>query len=165
MKNSSFTFLKTALFLAIGAVSFSSCGDDDDSGGTPATNKTRTQLLIENSWRQTAYTQTDGTQVTDLFTGSLPCDADDLLKFNAANNTANNGTYEYNEGASKCDPADPQVFDTGTWAFAGTDQLIVTDANGGVLNGTILELSDNTLKVHEPGSDSTSFRTATYTAQ
>ena len=163
MKQTVLSFSKLSLFLAIGAVGFTSCGDDDDNGGTPV-NKTRTQLLIENSWRQTGYTQTTNGQTTDLFGGDA-CDLDALMKLNAANNNATNGTYELNEGASKCDPDAPQVYATGTWAFSGTNDVVVTDSDGDSQTLTILELTDNSLKLREPGPDSTIYYTATYVAQ
>ena len=128
-KSPLYLFLLVALTFAFGA-----CKKDDN-------NKSNREQLIEKNWRMTAVT-TDppinfgGIQFSDLYAQFQDCDKDDLLIFKT------NGTVNYDEGATKCDPTDPQTT-TGVWVL-NTDETVVT-VDGE--SWTILEISDNRLKV------------------
>ena len=50
---------------------------------------------------------------------NTPCYTDDNWVFRR------NGTYQKNEGASKCNIGDPYVYETGNWAFSADYQSIV----------------------------------------
>lgn len=79
--------------------------------------------MISRNWIQTDITLTANGATQSIFAQQSVCDADDIYAFSA------NGTLAIQEGATKCDPADPDVKGTGTWTL-GT-------------NNTTLEISDN----------------------
>jgi hypothetical protein len=61
------------------------------------------------------------------------------------------GTMEQNEGASKCDPADPQIYVNGTWElFPESKTLKLTRSN--IVNFTVSKLTENVM-VLTNGSD------------
>jgi hypothetical protein len=80
----------------------------------------------------------NGILITDLYAQLDDCTKDDISKFNA------NGTYTFEEGATKCDVNDPQVFDSGTWVF-NSDQtiLVLTSPSNGTINAEIIELTSS----------------------
>jgi hypothetical protein len=73
-------------------------------------------------------------------TNAAQCQKDDITVFKA------NMTYEENEGATKCDNDDPQVFDEGTWSFKDNETKIVKDG----IEITITQLDNTTLQVVAP---------------
>jgi hypothetical protein len=104
---------------------------------------TKKDLLTGKNWILTAETVSpaidyDGILVTDLYAQMDDCDKDDINKFNA------NGTYTFEEGATKCDVNDPQIYDAGTWAF-NSDQtiLVLTSPSEGTKNAEIIELTSS----------------------
>ncbi|GAB2947118.1 hypothetical protein GCM10027048_10170 [Hymenobacter coalescens] len=122
------------------ACTFSACKKDEEKP------KTKTELLTAKSWRVTAAreTVTTGGQTTssDEYATFGACEKDDFVKFLA------DKKVEFNEGATKCNTADPQT-ETGAWDF-NSDQtkLTLTDPDLGLsLVYDIVELNASTLKV------------------
>jgi hypothetical protein len=115
--------------LMIAALSFltvSSCKKEDEKKTTtPA--KSKTELLTAKAWKTTAMTINPGIAIipggpviTDLFAFFDPCEKDDTEKFNTG------GTGVSDEGATKCDPTDPQTSNF-TWSFSNNETKIVWD--------------------------------------
>ncbi|MEZ4963239.1 MAG: DUF5004 domain-containing protein [Saprospiraceae bacterium] len=131
--------LKT-LVVMLGACALfaTSCKDDDEA--TP--NKTK--YLTGGNWQLTAMTSDPaidwfGTPVTNVYAQLPACLKDDLTIFKS------NGTVNFDEGASKCEPNDPQT-KTGTWTF-NTDQTVLSVTQDGETESwDISELKDNTFK-------------------
>lgn len=75
-----------------------SCKKDKDE-------KSQAELLTQKAWIIVSDEERVGTTGTwtDYFPDSLPCEKDDQTIFKT------NGTYELNEGATKCNPSNPQV--------------------------------------------------------
>lgn len=129
MKKLTLLFILPAFFL--------SCGKDDG-----ATAKTRTELLCQASWKFSAAT-VGGSDVSGLL---QPCQKDNIVKCNT------NGSGTLDEGAVKCNGADPQTTSL-TWSFqSGETQLQVSTIlfTGGsnlynivTLNETQLVMSQN----------------------
>ncbi|HMQ63863.1 MAG TPA: DUF5004 domain-containing protein [Flavilitoribacter sp.] len=99
-----------------------SCKKDDDIAPD------KTKILTSGSWQLTAMTVDPaidwfGTPVTNVYSQLPACVKDDLAIFKA------NGTVNYDEGASKCNPNDPQTT-TGTWTF-NTDQTVLSITQDG----------------------------------
>jgi hypothetical protein len=91
-----------------------SCKKDDKT-------KTKTELLTNGSWHVTAYVvdpaidwDSDGDDETNVYEIMDECVKDDHTTFFA------NGTGELDEGASKCDPGDPQDIPL-SWKFEQND--------------------------------------------
>lgn len=110
--------------------------------------KTNTELVSQSAWKyDTAAIDGDnnGTAETSLPAGTLdPCETDNLIIFNA------NGNGTIDEGATKCDIADPQTLPF-TWTFQDNEttltfsSVVFAGLTGDfkiiTLNGTQLVLS------------------------
>ncbi len=111
--------------------------------------KTKTELLTEKSWLVTAITVNPGiptgaVPITDLFAQYEPCIKDNLLTFAA------DKKYSEAEGATKCNPSDPQMVEIGTWSF-DAGETILTKVSSDTIKTTfnLAELNATTLKVSE----------------
>ncbi len=118
-----------------------SCKKDEEP-----TNK---ELLCGKNWILTAETVSpainfDGILISDLYAQMDDCTKDDVSKFNT------NGTYTFEEGATKCDVNDPQVWDSGTWVF-NSDQtiLVITSPLYGTVNAEIIELTSSKIVISQ----------------
>src|SRR5215467_6320200 len=108
-----------ALLLVItGITSTLACKKDHDEATAV---KTKTELITTGTWRYIASTVNpaydyygDGTVTTNIYAIMKDCEKDDFETYKT------NGTWEYNEGPSKCDPSYPQLF-TFPWHFANNE--------------------------------------------
>jgi hypothetical protein len=121
-----------ALFVLATAFATTGCDKDDP--------KTNADLIIGN-WKTTAATVSPELPFigSDIFAQYDPCDKDDIAIFEP------NGVFKSDEGATKCDPNDPQTL-TGTYAF-NPDQTVLT-VNDGVdpQSYNIVELTESTMR-------------------
>jgi hypothetical protein len=85
---------------------------NDNNSGT----KTKTDLLVQNTWKF------DNVKVAGVDASSYleDCDKDNVLTF------VNNGAGTADEGATKCDAADPQTVPF-TWAFQNSETELKAD--------------------------------------
>lgn len=100
----------------------------------------REELISSKSskgWKTTAILIND----ENIFDIQDDCDRDDIQHFFA------DGKYEADEGASKCDPDDPQIFFTGTWALIDGDTKFVTIADGIVDTADVIRLTNNNFDI------------------
>lgn len=145
-------FYVLALVLAGG---FTSCSKDDKDDPTPAT---KTELLTAKSWRLTADSSIEAgeTTATDDYATLEACEKDNFIKF------ASSKVVTFDEGATKCDPTDPQTL-TGSWDLnSGETQLFLTDPNLGLpVPFEIVELTSSTLKMKVTFFGTTTTRTYT----
>ena len=123
-----------ALIGAIAMVSFQSCKKDDSDSGAS----------IVGSWIQVGATE-DSKNTWD--TDWDDCEKDDITTFSS------DGTYKIDEGATKCDPDDPQINETGSWSLS-SDKKILT-SNGIGFNVVTLTSTDLKISVDLFGSIST----------
>ncbi len=123
--------------LMVAALAFAtSCKkDEDEKSNSPA--KTKTELLTSGSWKITSLILGG----TDLWPSQDACDKDDLAIFKT------DGTYIDDEGATKCDPADPQQT-TSTWKFTNNETVLEIDGDA----GTIKELTESKLVIEATSS-------------
>ena len=101
--------------------------------------KSKTTLLTQKPW---VYTKVEEKINTSAWVDDFPtwanCEKDDQIIFRT------NNTYEQNEGATKCDPSDPQIIDSGAWAFTNNEtKITIYDEL------TIDQLDENTLIVSQ----------------
>ena len=148
MKTIIFKLLPLMVVLAM-----ASCKKDDP---------TTTELLIDaDGWILVSMTvdppivdPITGTSITDFYAQMDACDKDDITIFQ------DNGTYIIDEGATKCDPNDPQT-ETGTWVLSADEKTITIDGE----SWTIESLTKNSMRVtfpfHEPYTGITYTMTAT----
>lgn len=149
--------------LMVLGMAISGCSDKKDDPAptpTPAPEPTKTELLTGKNWKMTAFTSNpainwdgSGTMVTDVYAQMSSCDKDDISVFNV------NNTYTDDEGATKCDPADPQTT-SGTWVFNPTQTILTLD---GTDSYNIEALSSSSLKLNQVYNDGTTNYTFTFT--
>jgi len=139
--------LAAVILVITGATSILSCNKDDDNNST---TKTKTELLTSGTWKYTACIVSpaydyygDGVMATDLFAILKPCEKDDFEVYKT------DGTWEYNEGPTKCDPSYPQVFSE-PWSFTSNETKVLV----GTTECTLLELTATTLKLRYSFEDS-----------
>lgn len=120
----------TLLLSIVMSVVLYSCGGSDSKTETTNTNitpATKTQLLIAKKWKLTAYTVDGANEYGNLDA----CDADDLYIFKEG------GVFNADNGPTKCDPADDQIFIISTWKLSDNDTKLTAD-------GTTYELAEIT---------------------
>ncbi len=119
-------------FLILTSVLITSCKEDD-----PEPLKAQTQAVLlagepgsSKTWKLTGGTQqvNAGGVVPQTFD---PCQLDDLFTF--SNNEAQ--SYEMRGGASKCDAADPDQLESGTWAFTLNGTMVIILSNKTAISG------------------------------
>ena len=100
---------------------------------------TKSDFLTSGTWAVTDVVSDDdgdGTYETHDFPDFEACYRDNIYTFHS------DGKWEMNEGASKCDPGDPQS-DTALWQLINNEKDIIL----GVDTYSIVELSETTLRV------------------
>jgi len=129
------------LLICIFIILLSCQKDKHDDTVTPTT--TKTELLTTETWKyigaviDPAYDYYgDGTPVTNIFDIMKACEKDDFEVYQT------NGTWEYNEGPTKCDPSYPQTFNL-PWNFTANETKLFV----GSVEHTILELTATRLKL------------------
>ncbi len=136
-----FRLKTTFLALAVLSIAFVSCEKDKDN------KPDNTELLTGKNWKLTAFTIDpaidwfgNGTLVTNIYAQLPTCAKDDLATFNK------NGTVNFDEGATKCDPNDPQTT-SGTWAFNTDKTIISVTTDGETESWKVLELKNDRLVI------------------
>jgi hypothetical protein len=139
---------KKFLIAMIALITLGSCSKSDIAA-TPA--KTKTILLTQAAWKRVKREESaSATGPFTLLMSSAPCRMDDLTLFKP------DGTIELNEGLLKCDPADPQIINTGTWLFQNNETLIkATSSLGLVANLTVVILDEYNLVIINDKSSNT----------
>ncbi len=128
------------LLVASMGIASTSCKKD-----TVSATPTKTELLTNKNWIATAVTVSPalpigGTLITDYYSQLPSCSKDDFIRFETPS------TYKEDEGAVKCNNADPQTV-IGTWTFNGDQSVVTTStATGGTQSYNIVEITDSSLK-------------------
>ncbi len=124
------------LFVLLVAVTLmmTACNKDDE-----AKPKSREELLTGKSWKVTAITIDPALNgVTDIYAATPACENDDLLEFRVG------GVLVVDEGATKCDPAEPQTSE-GTWSLSEDKTQLNLIIGADISTITITELTETTL--------------------
>lgn len=133
--------MKTIKIIAIGiaasSLMFSACKKDDAKTDAKPSGSS---IIVGKDWRLIGLTiSIPGQPATDLFAQMDACDKDDLIEYLA------NGSVTDKAGATKCDPAEPDSQNGGTWALLNNDtQLRLINGDTSIYN--IQELSANTMR-------------------
>jgi hypothetical protein len=129
------------------------CKKEDESENEPL--RTKFDLLTSNGWRITNFLINGTDSTAALFS---TCELDNIFNYNS------NYTYSIDEGPTKCQVGNPQIIETGVWAFANNQNLLVLEpGSNSEATYTILELTNANLKLEESFYDSTIMSTVTYT--
>lgn len=130
-----FRILFTALTL--GLFILSSCEKDDDPEP-----KSRTVLISQASWKYAAATYGGAAVPAGTF---LACQTDNVITFSAA------GTGVLDEGATKCNAADPQTRNF-TWTFQTNETILSLSAplfTGGTSTFNLVTVNESQLVVSQ----------------
>lgn len=111
-----------SLLIALSVILYS-CKDETDDQPQPNTSNFS---LTGTTWVVTAATVDPpidffGVEISDLYAEYDDCDKDDLTIFDS------DSTYTSDEGATKCDPDDPQTIGTGTWSISADKKTLTMD--------------------------------------
>ena len=150
--------------IALISISLFSCEKDDDTTEpTTPIAQTNTEKLCGKNFITSDYTliRNGVTIITGLDTNSIPaCEQDDIQRFETG------GSLAFDEGATKCDPTDPQT-EAGNWVFYDSETKLIFEPgpdadtlNIITNNGTVLTLGGSFIIM----GDTIEFR-QTYTAQ
>ena len=155
--------LKYSLIALISISLFSCEKDDDTTEPTTPIAQTNTEKLCGKNFITSDYTliRNGVTIITGLDTNSIPaCEQDDIQRFETG------GSLAFDEGATKCDPTDPQT-EAGNWVFYDSETKLIFEPgpdadtlNIITNNGTVLTLGGSFIIM----GDTIEFR-QTYTAQ
>ncbi len=144
---------KSAILAAILSVSLlSSCDKDDDDDTVTAPTQTEKQKLVDKDFGITEFTVSIGGIPFYTFADFDECDKDDLIHFR------NDNSGYYDEGATKCDPTDPQreSFNYELRELSsGNKTLTIDDGGGDGETFTILSNTGTQLKLTASELDST----------
>ena len=136
--------LSATLALCFSIIILSACKKDKDQ----AQPQDVEALLLNKSWKLTAFTVDPAIDFGNGATNDVlsywdDCEKDDLFIFKP------NGVFIIDEGATKCDPGDPQQ-STGTWSYNKTSKLLTycigTPGFCYGYSGTITEINDTQFK-------------------
>ena len=137
-----FTIRATALLLLASACLLPACKEDDP---TPVEI-----LTAGNCWKITLLEGYDNTNKLWVAVPVEDCIADNCLTFKA------DQTFGADEGASKCDAADPQTSE-GSWSLSEDETKLSISEDGETETGNIVELSSGKL-VYEADLDGEKIR-------
>ncbi len=124
---------------------FTACKKDENDDSSTST-KTVKEYLTAGYWKVTGMTidpglNFGGTVITDFYSQMPDCQKDDLTKFNS------DGSITDDEGATKCNPNDPQTTNDGSWVLSSDNASVtISYPNEDPMTVTIITLNDNTLK-------------------
>lgn len=154
-----------AAFALVAVASITSCKkeEEDEDPVIAVVPETATQKLCDKSFKMTAWTSSpawNGT--TNVYAVTQSCYLDNTMVFHTV------GTVIGGEGATKCNPGDPQTT-TGTWVFTNNETVLrVNDTiiyNVLINDGTTLKLSATYIDKTVPASPDTLLFTTTFAKQ
>jgi hypothetical protein len=126
-------FAKTAfVFIITALLGIASCKDD------PSPSKRELLTSGTGNWKLTGQIITAAGQSENVFPAFEPCVVDNIYSYSS------DGSYEFGEGATKCESTDPDVYELGTWTIVG-NLLITTETGSDGWATTIVEMSKTTM--------------------
>ncbi|MFZ9388895.1 MAG: hypothetical protein ACO25B_13570, partial [Chitinophagaceae bacterium] len=124
---------------------FTGCKKENDNNLSA-----RTKLLTEKEWKIARFEEkiNPGDPWDDITAGIDACDIDNLIRF------TENGNYTEKEGPSRCNPADPDIVNSGNWQFMNNESSIqITESNSRTVDLLIEQLDSGTFRytISDPG--------------
>jgi len=102
MMKKSLLYFPRILCIAVFTLLLVQCKKDEAPPKTPSELMVGTWQITADSYSPAYDYFGNGTKITDAFTLYVACQKDDITTFKT------NSEGEFNEGATKCDPSDPQ---------------------------------------------------------
>ncbi len=116
---------------------FSACKKNNEA--------TKAELLSKQPWKLTAFIKKDlatGAE-QDQYAPMSACYKDDQYVYKP------DMSFEANAGATKCNAADPQVFQTGSWSFKNNETVLETVISTGTSAGSVFEYTISSISPTE----------------
>lgn len=136
---------KTLLILASVTLLFSACSkkDDNNGGGVTgaASNLTTGKWIITSSTSIVQYPNPIGPKTIDLWATFTACQKDNQYIFNT------NNTNTTDEGATRCNPSDPQQITGGTWSLSNNNTVLTLTDGSTTVVSNVLTLDNANLKL------------------
>jgi len=101
--------------------------------------KSKTELLTQSNWKIVKEESKSGSGAWVDNTATLACEKDNQVVFSTTL------ALELNEGATKCNPTDPQILTTGTWSFLTNETQLQLLLFGSTITYSLDQLDDNTM--------------------
>ncbi|MET0465953.1 MAG: hypothetical protein ABW007_22520 [Chitinophagaceae bacterium] len=121
-------FLPLTLLLVFFLSAFQSCKKDKEPN--------RTELLTAKPWRMISGVLIDAAgNESDMYSGLKGCEQDNEFTFTA------DFVHEHREGATKCDPADPQTIYFASWKFLDNESVVEISAGSQRVEYKIVSLT------------------------
>ncbi|HTN46049.1 MAG TPA: lipocalin family protein [Flavipsychrobacter sp.] len=133
--------MKKLLILCAGIALFSACKKDEKDNKSASEHLTAAKWMVESGSLRMQGPGVDTTE--NLFEGAEACDMDDVWSYTS------DFKYTISEGATKCDPSNPDVSDQGVWTLINNNsKLVIVSTDGyadtadiNVLNGSTFQIS------------------------
>jgi hypothetical protein len=139
------------LLLALASsVVLTSCGDDEDVAPT------KTEMISNKNWTVTAETLAAAGMTQDLYSQMDACEKDNFVKFTS------DGKGTFDEGATKCDPTDPQT-ENFNWSFGNNESVLTLSDGTNSIDQNISELSASKMVLTMSDTDTINGVPITYT--
>jgi hypothetical protein len=127
------TILKLTVLCILSTFTFISCSKDSNTVA-----KSNTELLTQKNWKFEIYglDENNNGTIEQSENNMMPCEADDLFKFNA------NGTGVFTGGTLECAPGEPSTINF-NWTFSNNETELAVFAAPEKINKlteTILEV-------------------------
>ena len=103
--------------------------------------KSKTELLTQSNWKIVKEESKSGSGPWVDITSTLACEKDNQYVFSTTS------ALEFNEGATRCNPADPQIIATGTWSFLTNETQLQVIAFGSTSLFSLDQLDENTMVI------------------
>jgi hypothetical protein len=103
------------------------------------------EILSAHSWKISGLkvdpaVNFGGIPISNLYVWMPACQKDNLLFLN------DDGSYQFTEGATKCDETDPQIFEQGTWSLSEDESKLFTTSDSTSLEYAIESISTSEIK-------------------
>jgi hypothetical protein len=133
---------KSILAISALVLFFAACKKEDKE-------ESKADMLTANQWRlvlnTSIVTYSGSTDTIDQMVGAPACRLDDLTRF------LGNGTFQFDEGLTKCNAGDPQSKAGGTWLLSNNDtklnMVYTSPTDTSSIGWSVEELTGTTITV------------------
>lgn len=146
------------VLLTLAIFTFSAC----EKGGDVVDPPSNTELIADGPWELIAQmvdppVTVNGTPVSNEYAQLTDCLKDNIVDFTET------GSFTVDEGATKCDATDPDLFNSGSWSFSDSETIITLDGASGTEIYNVVSISRSQLVLSQTFTDNNLNFTRTYT--
>ena len=131
--------MKNLKFLALFLFAFTACEDFEID--LPINDD-----LSNTAWQLTSFVIEDESGAKETIQDMDACEVDNILIFKES-------SFEYDEGATKCDEDDPQIQEGGIFVLSENQENLILTLEDEVIAAKVLEFNSETLKLEVDESE------------